>query len=175
MSVTKTKAAQREHLLLVMNDPDYHKDMEAGLKSDELRKLYGHSPEDVRLTMEQYKLYKDGFYPLIGGWVKQDESTGEFTALLNADIKKHQFDELWGYMQRISKMNNLLKPSKEKLPEDMELLYAIFKSRARGHTFPQIFKMYRSGSLPSYENKPTNKFETEFEMKKYYSKYYNPL
>lgn len=168
-------AADRAHHLLVMNDPEFLKDMEAGLSHEELKKLYGFGPEDTLMSIESYKLFKKGFVPFTGGWMKQDETTGEFTILLKSDIKKHQMEELWHYMQRRRQINNFTEQSKVKAPEDSELLYAIFKARARGSTFPQIFDMYRTGELPSYENKPTNKFATEFDIKKYYSKYYKPL
>ena len=160
---------------MVLNDPEYYDDLRAASDSKEVFKRYGLGEHEGMMSADQFKMFKDGFVPFTGGWMKQDEMSGEFTVLLNSDFKKHQLEELWGYMQRTREINNFTKQPKIKPPDDPELVYAIFKARVRGHTFPQIFGMYRKGTLPSYENKPTNKFSTEFDIKKYYSRYYNPL
>lgn len=175
MPVTKTVAAERIHHELVLNDPEYHKDLKASSDIKEVFKRYGLSEDEGLMTMEQYKMFKKGFVPFTGGWMKQDEKSGEFTVMLNADFKKHQLQELWGYIQRTRMINGFTKQPKIKPPDDPQLLYAIFKARVRGRTFPQIFTMYHDGILPSYENKPTNNFSDEFDIKKYYSKYYNPI
>lgn len=175
MSVTKTLAAERAHHLLVINDPEYYEDLKAESDSKVVFKRYGLSEHEGIMSMGDYKLFKDGFVPFTGGWMKQEKTSGEFTVLLNSDFKKYQLQELWDYIQRTREINNFTKRSKIKPPDDPELLYAIFKARVRGHTFPQIFNMYRDGTLPSYENKPTNNFSDEFDIKKYYSKYYNPI
>lgn len=175
MSVTKTVAADRAHRLLVMNDPEFYIDLETASDHVAVFNRYGLKEDESMVSMDDYKLIKDGFVPFIGGWMKQDETSGKFNVLLKSDVKKHQLGELWGYIQRTRQLNSFTKQSKTKSPEDPELLYAIFKARVRGHTFPQIFDMYRSGTLPAYEDKPTNNFSTEFDIKKYYSKYYNPL
>ncbi|HTB48895.1 MAG TPA: hypothetical protein VK712_02320 [Verrucomicrobiae bacterium] len=175
MPITKTVAAQRAHYSLVINDPDFYDDLSAASNKDDVLKRYGLSRDETMINMDEHKLFKDGLVPFTGGWMKQDERSGKFTVLLKSDIKKHQLQELWEYIQRTRKMNSLDKQSKLKSPDDPELLYAIFKARVRGHTFPQIFDMYRAGTLPSYENKPTNNYLTEFELKKYYSRYYNPI
>lgn len=175
MSVTKTIAAERAHHELVLNDPEYYKDLQNASDIKAVFKRYGLSEDEGLMTMDQYKMFKQGFVPFTGGWMKQDETSGEFTVLLNSNVRKDQLEELWQYMQRRRKINSLIPKSKIKAPENPELLYAIFKARVRGHTFPQIFAMYRDGNLPSYENKPTNNFETEFDLKKYYTKYYKPL
>ena len=175
MSVTKTVAAERAHYQLVLNDPDYWEDLRTAPDKDEALQRYGLTRDYTMMSMDDYKLSKDGFVPFTGGWMRQDETTGKFTVLLNAGVKKHQLDELWEYMQRRRKLNNIDRQSKLKSPDDPELLYAIFKARVRGKSFPQIFDMYRAGTLPSYEDKPTNNFATEFDIKKYYSRYYNPI
>lgn len=175
MPITKTESAWREHHLLVLNDPEYYKELEEAIDKHAVLKRYGLEEDEGLMTMEHYKIFKQGFTPFIGGWMKQDETTGKFTVLLNADVKKQQLEELWGYLQRTRKMNHFTEQPKLKSPEYSELLYAIFKARVRGYTFPQIFDMYSSRTLPSYEAKPTSNFSNEFDIKKYYSKYYNPI
>jgi hypothetical protein len=175
MSITKTEAAERAHYLLAINDPDFYKDLSAATDKDEALKRYGLTREYTMVDIKTAKLLKDGFFPIIGGFFKFDDTSNRFIVFLNTNVKKQDVQGLWGNIQTYRKTYGVDKQPKLKSPDDPELLYAIFKARVRGHTFPQIFDMYRSGTLLSYENKPTNNFSTEFDIKKYYSKYYNPI
>ena len=174
MPITKTRAASRAHYFLVINDPDFYEDLSAEVNKDDVIRRYGLSREDIDVSMKDYKLLKDSFFPFTGGWFKFNETSNEFAVYLKADVKQHEIQNLWRNLQKFRNTHKI-KQLKLKPPDDPELLYAVFKSRVRGHTFPQIFELYQSGKLSSYENKPTNNFQTEFDLKKYYSKYYKPL
>lgn len=174
MPITKTVASSRAHYQLVINDPEFLKSLKNEANKEAVLKRYGLSRADFEADAKDAKLLKDGFFPFTGGWFKFDEEVGKFTVFLNADVKQHEIQVLWENLQRYRK-NIDSQQLKLKSPDDSELLYAIFKSRVRGLTFPQIFKLYRSGKLPSYADKPTNQFQTEFDLKKYYSKYYKPI
>jgi hypothetical protein len=82
------------------------------------------------------------------------------------DMKKHF------YITVNSKTGKLgaLKPTKNKPNEDPELVYAIFRARRRGLTFPQIFLQYQKGELELYKDKPTNNFSSDKSLEAYYNR-----
>lgn len=61
--------------------------------------------------------------------------------------------------------------TKNKVPEEPELIYPIFRARQGNLTFPQIFNLYQHATLPHYENGTTNLFSSSKDLEKYYDKF----
>lgn len=60
---------------------------------------------------------------------------------------------------------------KKKGAENPELLYAIFKARLDGLTFPVIFESYENGVIGTYEIKNVEQFKSFDSLQRYYNKY----
>ncbi len=61
-------------------------------------------------------------------------------------------------------------PTKRKPPENPSLLYAVFKCRQHGMTFPAIFKLYSNGKLPGYKGS-NNQYGDADSLERYYNRY----
>jgi len=59
---------------------------------------------------------------------------------------------------------------KNKPPESSDLIYAVFRQQQKDKTFPQIFEMYETGTLPGFSGS-TEQFMTPNDLSKYYKKY----
>ena len=92
-----------------------------------------------------------------------------FFAKMNHDITKRQFLHLWAQLQ-FYKTSMGIKKTKNKPPENTQLLYAIFKARKR-YTFNETYIMYKNKSLPYYLGKGTSQFNSEESLERYYRKY----
>lgn len=71
------------------------------------------------------------------------------------DITKEDFLNLWDYIKK-AKLNKQGKLPKNRMPANPELIYAIFKQRQKSPpvSFGKITKMYLSGTLPNFSDKP---------------------
>jgi len=59
---------------------------------------------------------------------------------------------------------------RKRTPENPELIYAVFKARLRGMTYPQIFRLYSEGGLKDYSGSQSQ-FSHEESLERYYKKY----
>ena len=62
------------------------------------------------------------------------------------------------------------KATKNKLPLEIDLLYAIFRARSKNLKFSEIFQLYQEGKLPQYKGS-TGQFTSEHSLAAYYRKY----
>lgn len=62
------------------------------------------------------------------------------------------------------------KPTKNKLPLETDLIYAVFRARRKGMPFSKIFRLYQDGKLPKYEHS-TGQFNSADSLARYYRKY----
>ena len=95
---------------------------------------------------------------------------GNYKVTFNYDITKEDFLQVWQLIQRHKYNANRGVIPKKKLPEQGKLLYAIFKSRQKGLTYPAIFKLYSDRVLPYFE-KGAASLGSEDKLEEYYRKY----
>jgi hypothetical protein len=181
MAVTNSKAATKCHFKLVLSDPEFIREYDILSKSSPnnfdqtaLLKKFGLDSTDFNLHENGFALKMSPYTMFSAGFLKHNPNDKEFVATFNESISRDQFEDLWKLIQK-NKIKINIKKSKIKPPEDPELLYAVFKSRIRGLTFPQIFDLYKIGELAYYKDKPRNNYETDFELRKYYSIHYKPV
>lgn len=96
--------------------------------------------------------------------------TNSYTAQLKPDVSKDDLEEAWQYIQRINGLRKISKTRRRGF-DDPQLVYAIFRAKKSGKSFPAIFTLYQEGKLPHYENKPRNQFSSVEYLKRYYYRY----
>lgn len=107
------------------------------------------------------------------GYVKFNEEKHFFEISTAENITWEQFSKLFKIIQLIREQQGIV-ASKNKPPEKVEALYAIFLERRKGTTFPNIFKKYESKSL-YIGQQSTREFNSSKSLEKYFSRYYNSV
>jgi len=101
------------------------------------------------------------------GWVFLDEENDLIVFEMDPNIKKQEFMDFWGFIDSQRKKSKGYRPSKNKKPDYLSLVYGVFKARKNGLTYPSIFNLYSEKQLPYYdlENKI---FKSSEDLKSYY-------
>ena len=141
MAITKTKAATEAHIRLVRCDPDFRKELNilapcTKLSAEGLYNKYGIELDDLDCVLTKLLSPYNVFS---AGYLRYNNEGHEFVATFSEDIKKEQFDELWVLIQNNREKENIPR-TKNKSPQEDDLLYAIFKARMAGMSFFNVCK-----------------------------------
>lgn len=182
MTRFKSKAAFYAHKKKVYRDPDFLKESMKIMSLEDEARATGY-----RKLIEYYELvdgdaHNDFFEnPLLalgefngvfsGGTVAYEDETGQFVAYLNPSVTHEQIEGLWRAINRLKVMHKL-PTTKMKPPQNIDLLYAIFKARKSNMTFKQIFDCYTKSNLSGYEGKNNSQYASEDDLEAYYHKHY---
>lgn len=86
------------------------------------------------------------------------------------NLKKSDLDDLWK-MIALAKASRSIPLTRNRHPENTDLIYSVFKARMRGETFPTIFRQYEDGTLIGYKDKSSGQFKSSDSLGRYYRKY----
>lgn len=96
------------------------------------------------------------------------EEDGRMIVELESYITYQRYHDLWKNVLEHKK--KLLTKPRRRAPESPKLIYAVFKARKKGLSFPELFRLYSSGKLPYFRGS-TNQFKDEESLERYYDKY----
>lgn len=180
MRITKTEAAFKCHMRLVFKDPEFKipydklresNDPDKYEKQEELLQKFGIDWKSEPPVTEPPSPAFLHYRRYTGGVVRYDDDNKRFIATMTSTITREQLLDLWRLLQSLKKKNEIV-PTKQKPPEDPELLYAIFKMRMTKRSFREIFSKYQAGNLPGYKNRTTNQFSSDDSLERHYRKHY---
>lgn len=103
-------------------------------------------------------------------WEEYGEEKFFSITLYPEQMKKDDLADIWSLIQRKKHLMSEGKTTKRKPAENDTLLYAVFKARARGLKFSEIFKHYETGTLQGYSG-GSSQFITAKSLERYYNKY----
>ncbi len=171
------------HVLSVYNDPDFKKE------ASRLNPKSANAPERKKLarkyavTLEEIDWYLGPLYPTFE-LDRNSDAAKPFQVVHNTDydkqyvyirfrknITKEDYMMSWDLiMSRFKKMPDY--KSKNKLPEEYGIVYAIFKARLQKPrpSFSEIFIKYQNGELEGF-NEHTNYFSSKDSLERYYNRY----
>ena len=86
------------------------------------------------------------------------------------NLKKSDLDDLWR-MIALAKASRGIPLTRNRHPENPDLIYSVFKARMEGDTFRTIFHKYDDGTLIGYKDVPSGQFKSEDSLERYYRKY----
>ncbi|HVW99797.1 MAG TPA: hypothetical protein VHA52_05115, partial [Candidatus Babeliaceae bacterium] len=86
------------------------------------------------------------------------------------NIKKSEWDDTWKAIQ-LARASRGIPLTRNRHPENPELIYAVFKARMKGDTFRTIFRKYQDGTLIGYKDVPSNQYKSEDSLESYYRKH----
>lgn len=95
---------------------------------------------------------------------------GEFAIKFGPHTSQAEIREQWDNFEQVRNELFPAEATKRKPPQNPDLLYAIFKCRQRNMTFPEIYKLYSTGTLPGYSGS-ANQYGDEELLERYYDKY----
>lgn len=176
MSITRTASATQAHLKHVQADPDFIKEFN-NLKPrtsesvDALYRRYGIEIGDLSDSSIRLMSLLEPYAVFSAGRLVYNFDSQEFTANFRENIRKDEFMELWKLVQK-NKIKQGIPSTKNKPPQEDDLLYAIFKARVAYRTFKEIFNDYLHNKLLYYEGKSNAQFHGEDELEKYYRRFY---
>ena len=99
------------------------------------------------------------------------KTENNFTVEFNlANMKKSDLEELWKISQ-FAKASRGIRLTRNRHPENPELIYSIFKTRMKGDTFKTVFSKYENGTLIGYKDVSSDQFKSEDSLERYYRKY----
>lgn len=98
-----------------------------------------------------------------------DTENKEIALRFNASVTYEEYINAWKDVARHLRLHGLGRKTKRKLPEDSDLVFAIFMARKHGESFKKIFDLYQKGLLPDYIDKPRNQFASEDALERYYN------
>lgn len=176
------QSSKEMHVMNVYNDPEFIQAVDSLPKADK-NPLSG--AKSVEAIASKFCLhYKDMAHYLFGlhnvlpvardlpfdiDWDDDDNCKVNF----NSDITKEDFMQIWKIVYRHKRAKHGGQISKNRLPDDGKLIYAIFKERQKKPrpTFKAIFSQYQKGELPYYKESTTNWFESEDALERYYNRH----
>ena len=137
------------------------------------------------ITLDDLGIYADGYYAdgslefgklmyEYGGFITNNSQYFEKMAFFYALGPKTTLQQIvndWPFIQEYMTAMFSSTYTKSKSPENPELIYAVFKARAKGLTFTEIFKMYQHGKLKGYKSTNTTQYSNEDSLERYYRKY----
>jgi hypothetical protein len=85
------------------------------------------------------------------------------------DATKQEIIRQLGKVKTLQQLFFEPQKTKHKPPENYQLIYAIFRARAKAQTFDAIYRQYEDGSLPMYNQAATHKSVES--LSRYYRKY----
>lgn len=163
------------HIYYVYNDPDFIED--AGkldlLKDDtsELRKKYGLNRYDLFFWEVRKLLYLSHNLERKGKLVPNTDNN-TYTLTFDIMTTKAEFLEFWEQFSRY-RDNFIGKPKvKRKPPEHPDLIYAVFKAKQAGSTFPEIFRLCNDPDkkLPGFNGELPAHMDAK-KLQEYYNKF----
>jgi hypothetical protein len=136
------------------------------------------------ISLEDLGIYADGQYEAgmgfgklvyeYGGFITNNspyyENMGFFYAL-GPKTTLQQITNEWNFIQEYMTAMFHSTNTKSKSPENPSLIYAVFKARANGLTFTEIFRQYQDGVLKLYSGTNTNQYSSKDSLERYYRKY----
>lgn len=146
-STQEPQSAQDLHVIHVYNDPDFQADIknigkDSATKDEDMAALsrkYFVSVNDVQLYFNGL-LTSNSVRRQVRPFDLRPDGKGHWLAWISGDISKEDYMNMWADLKRIKARKNNGKLPKNKPPKYDDLLYAVFKARQDGDTFPTIFK-----------------------------------
>lgn len=137
------------------------------------------------ISLADLGLYADGFYEAgthdfgklvyeYGGFITIGSEYYEnmtFFYALGPKTTLQQIADEWDYIQELMGTIWYNTNTKSKSPENPALIYTVFKARAKGLTFTEIFRKYQAGELIGYNGTNTKQYSSEDSLERYYRKY----
>lgn len=134
------------------------------------------SDEDFALYVTRHDKYpkhkmEGAFSRLVD--IKISHIDGNIAVRFKPSISKIEYTEAWGEIKgfieyELGKKLPHTKPTKRKQEVDYRLIYAIFRQRAKGKSYPAIHSLYLKGELPNYPKGKRNRLKTPKELNDYY-------
>lgn len=185
----KLMSLQDKHLHFVYNDPDFYKTVDVIIGKEKALVAFEKEKEEFKKLAKAFAINLGDIkffllkkiVPLKEplrrrGNLNFNHKTGEFFISFSPDISQKEFMEIWAEFDSIRKSRGFKRISKRRLPEQPELLYAIFKARQnqKGEdkkTFGEIFTEYQEGKLAGYSGN-NKQFTDEDVLEDYYHTFY---
>jgi hypothetical protein len=166
-------SARDWHIFHVYNDPDFISDFDKlDIHNDDTSKItkkYSITGYDLLFFEIRSTLYLEKNVQRKGS-LTFNPKTGKHILEFDYSISKSEFMEFWTeFVTLRDTLVGFKLKSKRKSPENHELIYAIFKAR-KTYSFPEIYKMYTDGKLPSYTGSIADYLD-EDKLQAYYDKY----
>lgn len=185
-----SESTRELHVLNAYADPEFIQDVErvAGEDGSKLFANFFANPNDLAEIAQKYLLTVDEVMHFIVGvrgvmplprdlpfrinW-NDYENEDYLTVTFDGNIKKKDFDEVWKLIKRKQKANRVGKESKNKIPVDDKLVYAVFKQlqKTPTPTFADIHDLYDTQKLPLYNKPPRGQFDDVQKLENYYNKH----
>lgn len=87
------------------------------------------------------------------------------------NIKKSDIvEDLWKSIQ-LARGSRGIPLTRNRHPENPDLIYSVLKARMKGDTFRTVFHKYQDGTLIGYKDVPSDQFKSEDSLERYYRKY----
>lgn len=132
--------------------------------------------EKYAVTVNDILLYMDGQYETWGFYRKGKKpyqlhlntKTRQYRAQFDEDITREEFLTMWDFIARNKDKKHNGKIPQPKLLRHHALLYAMFKGRQHGMTFPEMYKLYTERQLPYFIGEKPTEFNTPEKFAEYY-------
>lgn len=142
--------------------------------------------DKYRITIEDAGFYLDGYFhsgyiefgniPHVDGefkYIQPGETEDRLVYAIGAYTTLDDIRADWPIIEEYRKLQYprlAEKRVKKRAPENPTLIYAIFKARSKGVTFPRIFSMYEKAELPGYSGS-SSQYSHSKSLERYYRKY----
>jgi hypothetical protein len=150
---------------------------------DDWLKIAGAETEDIMLAEDLANEYETaplhvyrcgtGFYnsmPLNPAFASGKVENGRIIIEFDPNVTQAQYRSYWQVFRLLKKELGLDTRKRLRGAENYELIYAVHKARRAKMKFPDIFNLYKTSSLPSYDGS-TSQYSTSKSLEAYFNKY----
>ncbi len=195
-----SNSAYRLHVYHVFNDPDfgsavrklrnyletkYYEDISLNAQAQHLiiedKELVADLANKFCITLDDLRLYADGWYAVGAPYGNELQDSGivqngnGLYYKIGAKTTLKDITKEWDYIKLLRKDYYGKQNTKNKAPENHELIYAVFKARNRSkpYRFSEIYSQYSTNQLKGYSVKvsPDRLQYDEESLERYFRKY----